>query len=273
MTMNLRRKILKLNNLTGFKEILKQERELIEAIIKKEFEKGIGITYHPLFEAMEYSLFSGGKRVRPILLKWCAEIGNPDIGILDKAVAAIEYVHTYSLIHDDLPAMDDDDTRRGAPTSHIKYGEGMAILAGDALLTEAFNLLGRTNMINLVLELANNAGAAGMVGGQAADINNDPDSALVNELKTAKLFKASAVMGGIVGKLDDTILASLAEYGNSLGIAFQIRDDLLDNSTSNIGPEKNRAKKLIDKAKFSVKNLMNSDKLVDLADFVIARKY
>ena len=109
-------------------------------------EKRKNAIYPRLFEAMEYSVFSGGKRVRPILLKWCAELGNPDIKILNRVLTAIEFIHSYSLIHDDLPAMDDDDMRRSKPTSHKMFGEGIAILVGDALLTEAFLLLGCHNL-------------------------------------------------------------------------------------------------------------------------------
>lgn len=256
-----------------FEELLFKECALIDAIIAKELKKNIKRVYNPLYKAMEYPLFSGGKRIRPILLKWCAEIGQPEEDVLDKAIAAIEYIHTYSLIHDDLPAMDDDDIRRGNPSSHKKFGEAMAILAGDALLTEAFFLLGQTGIIRLIIELAGSCGACGMVGGQAADINGEKDTAYINELKTANLFRAAAIMGGITGGADEKLLDKLSHYGINLGLAFQLRDDLLDKEYDYQKKVRAKAKTFVNNAKNAVDGIGNVEKLKDLADFVVKRKH
>ncbi len=248
---------------------LLREKELIDTIIRKEFEENMRGAYHPLYEAMEYSLFSGGKRVRPVLLKWCAEIGSPRNDVLDKSITAIEYIHTYSLIHDDLPSMDDDDMRRGKPSLHRKFGEGMAILAGDALLTEAFFLLAKTGISSLSVELARSSGVKGMVGGQAADIKREQDKDYINKLKTASLFRAASVMGGIVGGAGEVLLDKLSNYGINLGMAFQLKDDLLDKDSS----EQVKAQSFVNSAKNAIGGIENTEKLVNLADFVIARKY
>ncbi len=255
-----------------FKKILQKEKELIDAIIRSEFDRRLLKIYVPLYEAIEYSLFSGGKRVRPILLKWCAELGDPDEKILDKAISAIEYIHTYSLIHDDLPAMDNDDMRRGKPTSHKKFGEAIAILAGDALLTEAFFLLGETGMSRLSMELADYAGPIGMVGGQAADIYGTMDINYINERKTANLFKVSALLGGIIGGVDDNVLGKLADYGMNIGKAFQLRDDILDTEYKNRNAVIKEAKRYISNAKNAISGMYEMDMLNDFADYIISRK-
>ncbi|MFH1415031.1 MAG: polyprenyl synthetase family protein [Elusimicrobiota bacterium] len=256
-----------------FKELLAREKELIDAIIKKELEKKISVIYHPLYEAMEYSVFSGGKRVRPILMKWAAEIGEPAEHVLDKSITAIEYIHTYSLIHDDLPSMDDDSVRRGKPTSHKKFGEAMAILAGDALLTEAFYLLSLTGRENLAFELARNAGCEGMVAGQAADINSEPDIDYINDLKTACLFRAAAVMGGIAGGLDKPSLDKLSEYGINLGRAFQLKDDLLDSEYTENRELQAKASNFVNAAKKALGTIPGTEKLKELSEYVVNRNY
>ncbi len=269
--------------MSDFIDLLSSEKVIIDEFIKKELKRKKPAFYPQLYQAMEYSLFSGGKRIRPILLMWCAKLGKDKLSdanispILNKAVAAIEYIHTYSLIHDDLPSMDNDDIRRGKPTSHKKFGEAVAILAGDALLTEAFALLGETNISKLTVVLAENAGAAGMVAGQVADIERGTLSIdYINNLKTAKLFRCATVMGGICGGVEDSVLEKLADYGINLGRAFQLRDDILDNETENSDLTYKKASDFINKAINSIIDIDSGmsdviENLTKLAKFVIKR--
>lgn len=210
-------------------------------------------------EAMRYSVFAGGKRLRPMLVLAAAEAiaeragADPDSvdDLALPAACALEMIHTYSLVHDDLPAMDNDTLRRGRPTAHVVYGEGTAILSGDALLTEAFALLAREprpagdrdagdlppRKLRAVLVIAEAAGAAGMVGGQALDLKaTEPgaaplDAAALVDMharKTGALLRASAVAGAIMAGADDAAIAAVTEYGSRIGLAFQIVDDILD---------------------------------------------
>lgn len=188
-----------------------------------------------LVEAMSYSLMAGGKRLRPMVV--CAAHhacgGVPDEHLWQTA-AAIEYLHTFSLVHDDLPCMDDDDLRRGQPTCHKRFGEGVAVLAGDALAVRGFELLAGTGQPELVSEVAQAIGAAGMIGGQVADLEAEgQDVSLevvrgIHRRKTAVLFRASAKVGGMLTHAPDLTLQALATFGENLGVAFQIVDDLLD---------------------------------------------
>ncbi len=192
-----------------------------------------------LLEAMQYSLFAGGKRVRPALVFACGSLFDaPEVDMLP-AAAAMECVHTFSLIHDDLPAMDDDDLRRGVPTNHKVFGEAMAILAGDALLSLAFQIL--TERVGeamvaaaMVRELATATGPVGMIGGQVADIlgeTEEPTPAKVryiHERKTAALLAASCRLGGLSGRTGQDDIRAVGEYGYHLGLAFQLADDALD---------------------------------------------
>lgn len=193
-----------------------------------------------LHEAMRYSVFSGGKRLRPVLaVAACEILGGAAEAVLVPA-CALELVHTYSLIHDDLPAMDDDDLRRGRPTCHRAFGEAMAVLAGDALLTLAFEIVVRSDTLSaerraaVVLELARANGSLGMVGGQAADIEaagGEPDADAVTFIhvrKTAMPLEAAVRIGGIAAGATREELAALSSYGEAVGLAFQIVDDLLD---------------------------------------------
>lgn len=196
-----------------------------------------------LKEAMQYSLYAGGKRLRPVLTLTTAEsLGAKTEDVLSVA-CAIEMIHTYSLIHDDLPAMDDDDTRRGRPTNHKVFGEAMAILAGDALLTKAFGLLTEgvrqhgidpNSMIQLIEETSLAAGAEGMVGGQVADLRaenralNVEELTEVHRLKTGALLRLSVRAGAILANADDEQLRALTQYAENIGLAFQIQDDILD---------------------------------------------
>src|SRR3954453_956250 len=193
-----------------------------------------------LAEAMRYSLLGGGKRLRPILCLLAAEACGADPAAAMPAACALELVHTYSLIHDDLPAMDDDDLRRGRPTCHKAFDEATAILAGDGLLTLAFELLSRhvrpaAGALACVRALAEGAGPAGLVGGQMADLQaegrDDPTLEALESIhrrKTGALLRASLRMGGIVAGADAATLRALETYGHAVGLAFQIVDDLLD---------------------------------------------
>lgn len=193
-----------------------------------------------LADSMAYSLLAPGKRIRPCLvLMACEACGGSPASALP-AASAIEMVHSYSLIHDDLPAMDDDDLRRGRPTNHIQFGEATAILAGDGLLTRAFEILARDLhpaqlAVQCITDLAAAAGATGMVGGQQADLEAEttPEITLeqleaIHRRKTGCLLMAALTMGGRIGGADPQTLRSLKIYGESVGLAFQIADDLLD---------------------------------------------
>lgn len=224
------------------KEYMEGMRRLIERVLEESLPKSTEYPYR-IHEAMRYSVFAGGKRLRPILTLAAAEAaGGKAEEALDVA-AAIELIHTYSLIHDDLPAMDDDDYRRGKPTCHRVYGEAMAILAGDALLTHAFTLLANKGLASrmgpetlslLIREIAKAAGSQGMVGGQAVDIlseNKEIDLATLEYLhthKTGALIQASIRAGALIAKAKEEELAALTRYGEKIGLAFQIVDDILD---------------------------------------------
>lgn len=199
-----------------------------------------------LYEAMVYSLGAGGKRIRPILLISSYSMYDSEWRKSIPYAAAVEYVHTYSLIHDDLPAMDDDDFRRGIPTCHKVFGEALAILAGDALLTEAFRIFSETrddgisleNKVRATWELAKAAGAAGMVGGQVLDMQfastgaNEKAVKEIHRKKTAALIGASVLCGAILSGAGEEDLSVLTRFGSNLGLAFQIVDDILDVKSS-----------------------------------------
>lgn len=235
------------------KSYLKEKREMIDSFLKSYFS----LRTEPsiLYEAVKYSLFAGGKRIRPILaLASYESCGGESKNIIPYA-SALELIHTYSLIHDDLPSMDNDDLRRGKPTNHKIFGEAIAILAGDALLTEAFLLLSTHNnhfslipklklnkqisvkpssLIRIINEIAYASGLHGMVAGQAMDISSDnskPDKDVLDFIhlnKTAALITASVRMGGILSNVKEKKLKALTEYGKRVGLAFQIIDDILD---------------------------------------------
>jgi geranylgeranyl diphosphate synthase type II len=194
---------------------------------------------------MRHSVFAGGKRLRPIL---CMEAGRMIAGSLPSEIeelgAALEMLHTYSLIHDDLPALDNDDLRRGRPTCHKVYGEAIAILAGDALQTQAYEVLSRLNCsaesrVRIIEEIARGTGTVnGMIGGQVVDLETEhrkPNLEIVEYIhraKTAALITASVVSGGIYASANDAAVANLREFGQSVGLAFQIVDDVLDVTQS-----------------------------------------
>ena len=193
-----------------------------------------------LFEAIEYSLLAGGKRLRPIFAFEFCRISGGDWKDAAPFAAAIEMIHTYSLIHDDLPCMDNDDFRRGRPTNHKVYGEGMAVLAGDALLTDAFAMAARAqlpdaNTFGLAIRtLSRCAGSLGMVGGQVLDIMSEERHCTAQEIidiqsrKTGQLIHAACVLGAIAGGAGEIQLEAAARFAEYLGLAFQIRDDMLD---------------------------------------------
>lgn len=194
-----------------------------------------------LLAAMQYSLYAGGKRLRPILAFAAAEACGGCKEETMPVAAALEMVHTYSLVHDDLPAMDDDDLRRGKPACHKVFGDGMAILAGDALLTHAFTVLsgmtaGAEMRVALVAELAAAAGPVGMVGGQALDIRisraDSEQLGCIHQAKTGALFCAALKMGAMLAGAEGETLASIGAYGDSLGLAYQIVDDILDETAT-----------------------------------------
>lgn len=193
-------------------------------------------------EAMNYSLFAGGKRLRPILcMAGASAVGGDEMAVLPVA-CALEMIHTYSLIHDDLPSMDNDDLRRGKPTNHKVFGEAVALLAGDGLLTEAFALMTGADspprdparLLRVVALVARAAGYKGMVGGQVADIlseGGDVDPALVRTIhsrKTGALISASVASGAILGNGSDGQVAEITAFGEAIGLAFQVSDDILD---------------------------------------------
>jgi geranylgeranyl diphosphate synthase type II len=250
----------------SFEQYLATRRAEVEAALERY------LTAPPaapavIVEAMRYSLLGGGKRLRPLLVIASAEgvaqaVGGSEAAARDLAMpaaCALEMIHTYSLIHDDLPSMDDDELRRGRPTSHVVHGEGLAILAGDGLQAEAFRWLAREpeghhpalmqRKLRVLGLIAEAAGAAGMVGGQALDLSAVPaapgsrrpaPAAIANgdalrdmhARKTGALIRASVAAGAIMGGADDRLFASLDQYGTEIGLAFQIVDDILDEEGS-----------------------------------------
>jgi len=197
-----------------------------------------------LKKALKYTLGAPGKRIRSVLVLWCCElVGGQVNSNAEIASAAIEMVHTYSLIHDDLPAMDDDDMRRGQPTCHKAFDEATAILTGDALLTLAFEILAEgidkpAIAVKLISQLAQDAGAAGMIAGQIADLKAEKSTGTKQMLeyihinKTAKMFRCAAAMGAICAGATQKQFERLCEYGMHVGLAFQIADDILDETAS-----------------------------------------
>lgn len=263
-----------------------------------------------LHRAMRYSLLAGGKRLRPVLVLASGEAFGAEAEELMPAACAIEMIHTYSLIHDDLPAMDNDDLRRGRPTCHKAFGEAVAILAGDALLTQAFRVLssdspGRdpARQVRVIREIATAAGTVdALIGGQMADIENEGKQAAqsvveyIHRSKTGAMIRASVVVGGIIAGARDEQIDKLRAYGERIGLAFQIADDILDVvSTSEqlgktpgkdqaahkatypamygIAASETRARKLAEEAVEIISGLgLPTQALEEMARFIIARK-
>lgn len=262
-----------------------------------------------LFDAMRYSVFSGGKRFRPILVILVAKGFKVSHDKVMPIACAIEFIHTYSLIHDDLPSIDNDDMRRGKPTCHIKFGEDIAILAGDALFSESLNLVLKQKkyssdeiVLKLAEELSKATGTSGMIAGQVMDVISNSENVgketlnFIHNNKTGKLIRASVRCGAILSNADNYQLKKFTEFGEHLGLAFQITDDILDEVgeekntgkrtgndkalkkityTSYYGLKKSKeiAKKEIELAKNSITDLnLPIQDLINIADFVLERK-
>ena len=259
-----------------------------------------------LISAMRYSVLNGGKRLRPILAYLTGELNDTEAEYIDTLASSLELIHCYSLIHDDLPAMDDDELRRGNPTTHKKFDEATAILAGDALQPLAFELISTIktsdrNKVQMIGSLSEACGYLGMVGGQIKDINSNQikdveslDS--MHSEKTGRLIQASIETAGILSGLSASDIKSLKEYGGKIGLAFQIQDDIIDiespasvsgkDQGSDIGKDKTtypslvgleaskvRAQELSNDAKKILQPInKNTDNLDKLADYIVSRK-
>ena len=259
-----------------------------------------------LISAMRYSVLNGGKRLRPILAYLTGELNDTEAEYIDTLASSLELIHCYSLIHDDLPAMDDDELRRGNPTTHKKFDEATAILAGDALQPLAFELISTIktsdrNKVQMISSLSEACGYLGMVGGQIKDINSNQikdveslDS--MHSEKTGRLIQASIETAGILSGLSPSDIESLKEYGGKIGLAFQIQDDIIDiespasvsgkDQGSDIGKDKTtypslvgleaskvRAQELSNDAKKILQPInKNTDNLDKLADYIVSRK-
>lgn len=288
-------------------EYLAAQRELIDQALD-ELTPEERTPPEAIHRAMRYSLFAGGKRIRPILTLATGEMFGAGRDELLPVASAIEMIHTYSLIHDDLPALDNDDWRRGRPTCHKVFGEALAILAGDALLTLAFKTLAEAPLrhpehyARVISEIAQAAGTVeGMIGGQVLDLLTEGQPydaatlATIHRSKTGALITAAVRVGGIIGGASDEVLARLTCYGQCIGLAFQIADDLLDVTASPaemgkatgkdaarqkatyprlFGVEASRAKaeELVTQAIEAVRPLAGSHVLVEIARFIVARR-
>ena len=274
--------------------------------INKQLESLLPRDDSILSSAMRYSVLNGGKRLRPILVYMTSELGNAKNDSLDTLAGAIELIHCYSLIHDDLPSMDNDDLRRGNPTTHKKYDEATAILAGDALQPLAFELLSQIDApdqskLAIINNIANACGHLGMVGGQIKDIHsNDIKDVealdLMHSQKTGRLIQTSLETAAILCGLSANEVSMLSEYGSKIGLAFQIQDDIIDIESpsyvsgkdqgsdidqdkitypalAGLEESKIRAKELASEAKKILQPLSkNADNLLKLAEYVVSRE-
>ncbi len=246
----------------NIKDYLQNRSALVDRALER-WMPGEDVLPRALHQAMRYSVFAGGKRLRPILMIAACESLGGHAGQVLHAACAMEMIHTYSLIHDDLPAMDDDDFRRGRPTNHKVYGEATAILAGDALLTEAFRILADAEanrsvppatVIKVIELVARYAGSQGMVGGQVVDMESEgkeidfPTLEYIHTHKTGGLILASVQVGALLGGADDSQVAAIKRFGGAAGLAFQIADDILDvvgdqqHLGKNVGSDQARGK-------------------------------
>lgn len=251
---------------------LYQKKEVVD----RELERILPREDTLLFQAMRHAVLSGGKRFRPILVLSSGECFDVSQATLLPFACALELIHNYSLIHDDLPSMDNDDFRRGKPSCHKAYGEAIALLAGDGLLTLAFEVLALAPLEEELLERKNQvimdigklAGMDGMIGGQFMDITIPPEEITEGEFeelilkKTGALFIASVKMGAILGKASSSELKAMVDYGRNLGIAFQIRDDILDSASESQKPHSRQLNYVSlfghEKAEQSLKNFVNA---------------
>ena len=221
-----------------FKNYLEEKKEIIEKNLKKSLSK----YKYPerLSEGMEYAVMNGGKRIRPVIMYIICDLFEKEYKYIEDIALALEFIHCYSLVHDDLPALDDDMYRRGKLTTHIKYDEATAILVGDALLTEAFNIISDSknikdkNKVQIIRKLSEYAGFYGMIGGQYLDIESENKEVSIETLeyihthKTGKLLTASVELPLIALDIEDEKIEKLIEYSKLIGIVFQIKDDILD---------------------------------------------
>jgi len=265
--------------LTAIPQYTGQLRNLVDSALRVYCDLGDGCPEN-LREAVRYSLLAPGKRLRPTLVLLAAEACGGSIEAALPAACAVEMIHAYSLVHDDLPAMDDDDLRRGQPTCHKKFGEAMAILAGDALLTMAFEVLaGRIEppavAATCCAALAEAAGPCGMVGGQADDMDGPGTDGGMDRLvsihsrKTGALIQVSLKLGALVARADSGQLTALEEYGRRLGLAFQITDDLLDVRSNETTTGK-RVGKDADRGKLTFPGLLGVEQSGRRAEQLIA---
>lgn len=291
-----------------FKDILKVKIGYIEELLNEYMPKAEGYQKN-IMEAMNYSLKAGGKRLRPILtLESCKAVGGNEEDAIPFAMA-IEMIHTYSLIHDDLPALDNDDLRRGKPTNHKVFGDAMATLAGDALLNYAFEVMLSSSIgkndpnkyLKAINEIAKHAGIYGMIGGQVVDVESQNNTIEKEKLEFIHMNKTAAMIvgcmraGAIIGNASDDELERITKYGRNIGLSFQIVDDILDivgdetklgkpigsdiaNNKSTypslLGLEKSRqlAKELINEGKASIEDLSSEVEFLNkLADYIISR--
>jgi geranylgeranyl diphosphate synthase type II len=294
--------------LRDIKNKLQDKAEIVEKTLDELIDNEDIVISDTLQSAMEYTLFSGGKRIRPILTLLVAEMMNGNITAAKKVGASIELIHTYSLIHDDLPSMDDDKYRRGKLTNHKVYSPGIAILAGDSLLTEAFDILSEIDLpakklIKIINIITSGSGANGMVGGQVLDLEAENKQLTLEELKTihrAKtggLFQASVLAGAYCAEPEAKEISALKEYADCLGLIFQITDDILDvtGDLEKLGKSAGKDKKLnkctypsllgLERAKQEAEALANKAKneiaifaskaapLKDIIDYVLIRQY
>lgn len=276
-----------------FAEKMEMYRKSINGFLENYLDSIKNKIEQNLFESMKYSLLSDGKRIRPILTLSVYDLLNKGekTDEIYKFAAAVEMIHTYSLIHDDLPCMDNDTTRRGKPCNHIVYGEDMALLTGDALLTQAFEIISTAsceklnpkNILKSVNLLADSVGSSGMISGQCFDIKlNDKNygkKELLNiyNLKTSKLITASTIIGAILSNRNNNEISAIKKFGENIGIVFQLVDDILDNETYNISlfkePNINELiQNLTDDAINSIKEINgNTDFLESFAKFLASR--
>ncbi len=224
---------------TRYPAFFEEDILLIEAALERILPR-VSTKPASIHQAMRYSVFAGGKRLRPMLCVEASRIFSADVSVAVDAACALEFIHTYSLIHDDLPALDNDDLRRGKPTCHKKFGEANAILAGDGLLTLAFETLAQVPVepqrrVEVIHEIAHSAGTVdGMVGGQVADLEAERKTITLDELayihrsKTAALIRASIVAGALLGGAMKNEVEGMRRFGENIGWAFQVVDDILD---------------------------------------------
>lgn len=286
-----------------FKFLFEQKLNTVNTWLDQLSPKGDGL-YKVIYDASNYSIQAGGKRIRPVLAYAVCEIFGGNTENIKHYACAVEFIHTYSLIHDDLPCMDNDDIRRGMPTNHKKFGEAIALLAGDSLLTYAFECASMSEnepktTVKALNAISRAAGIAGMIGGQVIDIGgvkNYEELKTVHKLKTGALIRLSAYLGAIAARCEESEIKAIDKFADNLGIAFQIKDDILDVEGTTeelgkpIGSDDKRdlttyvtlfgldgaKKKLAEHTKFAKDALLpfgnKAEFLLDFADMLLSRK-